>query len=106
MKRRHEYDDIATPRLPVRGETRMSKGNVRSVNRLVDEEPVTDEERRLVERPTGGYRLYYWTPVQTAKRRADRALQVLRRSELSPVATLVQDLAEWLAESVSTVTTP
>jgi len=58
---------------------------------------VDDDERRLVERPTGGYRLYYWTPVQTAKRRADRALQVLRRSELSPVATLVQDLAEWLA---------
>jgi hypothetical protein len=58
---------------------------------------VDDAERHLVERPDAGYRLYYWTPLQTAKRRAERALQVLRRSELSPVASLVQDLAEWLA---------
>lgn len=58
---------------------------------------VDDDERHVVETPSGGYRLYYWTPLATAKRRAERALQVLRRSELSPVAGMVRDLAEWLS---------
>jgi hypothetical protein len=58
---------------------------------------VDDQERHLVEREDGRFRLYYWTPLADAKRRAERALAVLRRSELSPVASLVLDLAEWLA---------
>lgn len=58
---------------------------------------VDDPERRLVERDDGRYRLSYWTPIADARRRAGRALAVLRRSELSPVASLVLDLAEWLA---------
>src|SRR5439155_14235997 len=58
---------------------------------------VDEPERRVVEREDGRYRLYYWTPIADAKRRAEHALAVLRRSELSPVATLVLDLAEWLA---------
>jgi hypothetical protein len=55
-----------------------------------------EEERRLVERPDGGHRLFYWAPIGAAKRRAERALRALRRSELAPVASLIRDLAEWL----------
>jgi hypothetical protein len=58
---------------------------------------VDEEERRLVESPQGEYRLSYWTPLIVAKRRADRALQVVRRSELSSIASLIRELAEWLA---------
>lgn len=58
---------------------------------------VDDEERRLVETTPGEFRLYYWTPIVLAKRRAERALQVLRRSELAPVAQLVRELAQWLS---------
>jgi hypothetical protein len=60
---------------------------------------VDEPERRLVESPasSGAYRLYYWTPLAVAKKRADRALQVLRRSELAPVAELVREMAQWLS---------
>jgi hypothetical protein len=58
---------------------------------------VDDEERRVVESAPGEYRLSYWTPILVAKRRADRALQVVRRSELAPIASLIRELAEWLA---------
>ncbi len=58
---------------------------------------VDEEERRLVESSPGEYRLFYWTPLLVAKRRADRALQVVRRSELAPIASLIRELAEWLA---------
>jgi hypothetical protein len=58
---------------------------------------VDDEDRHLVEAAPGEYRLYYWTPIGMARRRADRALGVLRRSELAPVAELIQELAQWLA---------
>jgi hypothetical protein len=58
---------------------------------------VDDEDRHLVEDGSGGYRLYYWTSISSARRRADRALQVLRRSELAPLAELIQELAEWLS---------
>jgi len=57
---------------------------------------VDDAERRLVETPGGDFRLYYWTPVAEARRRAERALQILRRSELAPIAEPVRELAEWL----------
>jgi hypothetical protein len=63
---------------------------------------VDDEERRLVESAPGEFRLYYWTPLREAKRRADRALQVVRRSELAPIASLIHELAEWLAGFQST----
>ena len=58
---------------------------------------VDEGERRLTEDPVGGYRLYYWTPISEARRRADRALRVLQGSELAPVAELVQDMARWLS---------
>jgi hypothetical protein len=58
---------------------------------------VDDPERRLVQTAPDEYRLFYWTPLAMAKRRAERALQVLRRSELSPLARLVREMAEWLS---------
>jgi hypothetical protein len=58
---------------------------------------VGDDERHLVETSPEQYRLYYWTPIGVARKRAERALQVLRRSELAPVAEPVQELAEWLS---------
>jgi hypothetical protein len=58
---------------------------------------VGEEERRLTETVPGEFRLFYWTPIGKAKKRAERALQVLRRSELAPVAQLVRELALWLS---------
>jgi hypothetical protein len=58
---------------------------------------VEDDERRLVERPEGGHRLFYWTPIASARRRAGRALAALRRTQLAPVAGMIKELAEWLA---------
>jgi hypothetical protein len=58
---------------------------------------VDDGERRLVEMPSGEFRLYYWAPIAAARKRAERALQVLRRSELAPIAEPVRELAEWLS---------
>ncbi len=59
---------------------------------------VGDEERRVVEDAPGEFRLYYWTPIGAARKRAERALEILRTSsELSPVAELVHDLAHWLS---------
>jgi hypothetical protein len=58
---------------------------------------VDEDERRVAERPEGGWRLYYWSGVGEARRRADRALEILRRSDLDSLADLVRDLAAWLA---------
>jgi hypothetical protein len=58
---------------------------------------VDDPERRLVEAGSDQFRLFYWTPLGAAKKRAERALQVLRRSELAPLATVVGEMAEWLS---------
>ena len=58
---------------------------------------VDDGERVLEETPSGEHRLRYWTPIARAKKRAERALQVLRRSELAPVSELIREMAEWLS---------
>jgi hypothetical protein len=58
---------------------------------------VDEDERHLVETEGGEYRLYYWTPISVARRRAERALQLVRRSELAPVAELVKELVQWLS---------
>lgn len=58
---------------------------------------VDEEERRLEGGPGEAYRLTYQTPVGRARRRSERAVAALRRSELSPLADLVSDLARWLA---------
>lgn len=57
---------------------------------------VDEDERRLVEE-AGEYRLFYWTPLPKAKKRAEQALQTIRRSELAPISELVSELAEWLS---------
>lgn len=54
------------------------------------------EERRLEERPDGGYRLSYWTDLPLARKRAARAAAVLKGGELEEVGDIVRDLDEWL----------
>ena len=58
---------------------------------------VDEDERHLVESTDGRLRLYYWTPVHVARGRAERAHQVLKRSELAPVADLIKDLIQWVS---------
>jgi hypothetical protein len=57
-----------------------------------------DEERRLIERDDAGFRLSYLSTTRRAMRRAERALPVLRRSELGPIADLILELHEWLSQ--------
>jgi hypothetical protein len=55
-----------------------------------------DEERRL--EPAGDrHRLHYGTTVRRALRRAERAIPVLRKTDLGPVADVIVELVEWLA---------
>lgn len=54
-----------------------------------------DEERRLRELH-GSHRLSYLTTVRRALRRAERAVPVLRQSELGPIADLVVEIHQWL----------
>lgn len=56
-----------------------------------------DEERRVVERPDVGYRIYYWTSVDRARRRAQRAARILDRGDLEGVAGVVRDIDDWLS---------
>jgi hypothetical protein len=56
-----------------------------------------DGERRLVERPDIGYRIYYWTSLPEARRRAQRAARVLDRGGLEGVAGVVRDIDDWLS---------
>jgi hypothetical protein len=58
----------------------------------------SDDERRLIERDDGGFRLSYMTLVRRAVRRAERAFPVLRRSDLGPIADLILELHEWLSQ--------
>jgi len=60
---------------------------------------VGEEERHLVplEEDDGRFRLYYWTPLALARKRAQRALAALRRSELAPLVQMVREMAEWLS---------
>jgi hypothetical protein len=55
-----------------------------------------DEERRLHERD-GRNRLSYLTTVRRAIRRIERAVPVLRHSELGSIADLIVDLHRWLS---------
>jgi hypothetical protein len=58
---------------------------------------VEDGERRMVERPDGGHRLLYWTSLGEARKRAERALEILRENELEVVAELIEDMVAWLS---------
>ena len=55
-----------------------------------------DEERRLRD-VDGRYRLSYLTTTKRAVRRLERAIPILRGSELGPIAELVLDLHQWLS---------
>ena len=54
-----------------------------------------DDERRIRE-VHGAHRLSYLTTVRKALRRAERAVPVLRHSELGPMAELVVEVHQWL----------
>jgi len=56
-----------------------------------------DDERRLVESPGGGHRLFYWTSARAARERTDRAVHALRRSDLEPLVPTIRELGRWLA---------
>jgi len=55
-----------------------------------------DEERRLLE-ADGRHRLSYLTTTRRAIRRAERAVPVLRHTELGPIADLILELHQWLS---------
>jgi hypothetical protein len=55
-----------------------------------------DEERRLQE-ANGHHRLSYLTTTRKAVRRAERAVPVLRHTELGPIADLILELHQWLS---------
>jgi hypothetical protein len=54
-------------------------------------------DRRLEERADGSFRLHYWTSLPAARSRASRAVRVLGTGDLEGVASIVQDLDEWLS---------
>ena len=56
-----------------------------------------DAERRIVDRPDGEFRAFYWTGLAAARRRARRAAGVLDRGGLDGVASVVRDIDDWLA---------
>ncbi len=55
-----------------------------------------DDERRLTE-TDDGYSLTYWTWLDKARRRAQRAASVLERGDLRPVAAMVHEMDDWLS---------
>jgi hypothetical protein len=55
-----------------------------------------DDERRL-EEAGGHHRLSYLTTARKAVRRAERAVPVLRHTELGPIAELIVELHQWLS---------
>jgi hypothetical protein len=56
-----------------------------------------DEERLLTERDDGGYTLSYWTTLEKARRRAQRAAAILEHGDLRPVAAMVHEMDDWLS---------
>jgi hypothetical protein len=56
-----------------------------------------DSDRRLEERPEGGFRLSYWATLPDARVRAAQAARALATGDLGPVASVVHDLDEWLS---------
>lgn len=56
-----------------------------------------DHERVITEREDGGYSISYWTPLPTARERAQRASGVLEQGDLRPVSALVAELDDWLS---------
>jgi hypothetical protein len=56
-----------------------------------------DGDRWLGEDEYGRSRLRYRTTVRRAMRRAERAVPVLRRTDLGPISELILDLHQWMA---------
>ena len=56
-----------------------------------------DGDRWLGEDEFGRTRLRYHTTARRAMRRAERAVPVLRRTDLGPISELILDLHQWLA---------
>jgi hypothetical protein len=56
-----------------------------------------DEEDRRLEDGDDGFRLRYRAGVSQARARVERALGIIRRSDLAPMAELIGDLGRWLA---------
>jgi hypothetical protein len=56
-----------------------------------------DEEDRRIDEEADGFRLRYRGGVVASRKRVDRALGIIRRSELAPMAELIGDLGRWLA---------
>ncbi len=58
---------------------------------------VDDAERKLVESAGADpFRMYYWTPVRLAIKRAEQTAYALRRTDLEPLARPVRELGQWL----------
>ncbi len=81
---------------------RRNPGHVASVMQSPWHVPVRwfvlfeDEERRLAERGLR-HHLSYVTATRKALRRAERAVPVLRHTELGPIAELIVELHQWLS---------
>lgn len=58
---------------------------------------VDESERHLVENEPGSFRLYYWTPITIARRRAEDTLTALRKTDMEPVTEMVKEVSRWLA---------
>jgi hypothetical protein len=56
-----------------------------------------DDEERELQPSDEGHDLRYRTTVRKALRRAERAIPVLRRTDLGPVAEVIVELVEWLS---------
>ncbi|HEX2424554.1 MAG TPA: hypothetical protein VHM47_01590 [Actinomycetota bacterium] len=56
-----------------------------------------DDDERCLEPAGDAHRLRYRTTVRKALRRAERAIPVLRKTDLGPVADVIVELVEWLS---------
>jgi hypothetical protein len=56
-----------------------------------------DHERVLAERDDAGWSVTYWTPLPTARQRAQRAAAVLEHGDLRPVSAMVHEMDDWLS---------
>jgi hypothetical protein len=56
-----------------------------------------DDEDRSLQPEGDGHRLRYRTTIRRALRRSDRAIPVLRKTDLGPVADVIVELVEWLS---------